>query len=174
MMDPRAFNKCKNIVEELKNSKHKWPILAKGVHFNGKTIYDEEQKKYFDPRIKRYPALIRYLKMMKNGGRTKKVWVITDKNKKQKLPNEGWFALNQLNYFEGWQCNLGVEYIRIHPTGEITGNCMQKIYGIDYFYNLYDLEFKNKFKPTLASVICEKFMCLCTAEIVLNKKKIKV
>lgn len=174
LMDPREFKKCKNIVEQLKNSKHDWPILAKGVHFDGKTIYNEEEKKYFDSRIKRYPNLIRYLKMIKKGGRSKKVWVITDKNKKQKVSNDGWFALNQLNYFEGWQCNLGVEYVRIHPTGEITGNCMQKIYGVDYFYNLYDLEFKNKFKPNLAPVICQKFSCCCSGEIVLNKKKIKI
>jgi hypothetical protein len=104
-------------------------------------------------------------------GERKKVWVITDKNKKQKVPNDGWFALNQLNYFEGWQCNLGVEYVRIHPTREITGNCMQKIYSVDYFYNLYDLEFKNKFKPNLTPVVCEKVICICSGEIVLNKKK---
>lgn len=172
LMDPKEFEKCKMFVEDLKNSKHSWPIIAKSVHYDGRTVYDAQQTKYFDHRIKRYPSLIRYLKMIKKIGNRKKVWVITDNDKKQKVSNDSWFSLNQLNYFEGWQCNLGVEYIKIHPTGEITGNCRQHIYGIDSYYNLYDEEFLKKFKPNLIPVICEKFICSCSGEIVLNKRKI--
>lgn len=171
LMDPKEFDKCVKIIEDLKNSKYKWPIIAKSVHYNGQTFYNDQQKKYFNDRIKRYPTALRYLKMLRKPENRKKVWVITNENKKQKVPNDSWFALNQLNYFEGWNCNLGVEYIKIHPTGEITGNCWQKIYGINDYYNLYDSNFNNKFKPNLIPVVCEKFICSCSGEIILNKKK---
>lgn len=172
LMDPLHFDKCKSIVEELKNSQHRWPIIAKSVHYNGVTNYSDDQKKYFDQRIKRYPNLLRYAANVSKAGPTKKVWVITEENKKTRVPNDSWFALNQLNYFDGWECNLGVEYIKIHPTGEITGNCREYIYGIDEYYNLYRTEFSKEFSPELVPTICKKFICSCSGEIVLNKKQI--
>jgi organic radical activating enzyme len=172
LMDPLQFEKCKAIIEGLKNSKHSWPIIAKSVHYDGITRYSDEQKTFFDRRIKRYPNLIRYTLNSSKAGPAKKVWVINEENKKQRVPNDSWFALNKLNYFSGWECNLGVEYIKIHPTGEITGNCRQHIYGTDKYFNLYDTMFVQEFAPELTSTICDKFICSCSGEIVLNKKQI--
>ena len=33
LMDPKNFNVCKDIIEQLKISKHPWPIIAKTVFF---------------------------------------------------------------------------------------------------------------------------------------------
>lgn len=171
LMDPKYFDKCKAIVEQLKASKYRWPIIAKSVHFNGQTFYNEHQKKYFNG-IKRYPNMFRYFTNIKKQAKRKKIWIVNDLDKKQRVPSDNWFALNQLNYFQGWQCNLGVEHIKIHPNGEISGNCRQRILGYSSYFNLYDLDFSMKFTPSLQAVKCEQFICTCSGEIILNKQKI--
>jgi organic radical activating enzyme len=169
LMDPNHFDKCKDIIEELLNSKHSWPIVAKSVHYNGETRYTNEQTKYFDERVKRYPDMHRYLEKLK---KNKKVWVISKEGNKESVPNDSWFALNRLNYFNGWECNLGIEYIKIFPTGEITGNCRQPIYGKKDYFNLYDNNFCVDFMPELIPVICRTPICSCSGEIILNKRRV--
>ena len=76
-----------------------------------------------------------------------------------------------LNYFKGWECNLGVDILKIFPNGDITGNCQQQILG---GHNLHDKNFVNNFNPTIAPVICTKNICGCNEEIVCNKRKLNV
>lgn len=47
-----------------------------------------------------------------------------------------------------------------------------KIYGIDFYYNINDLDFVNKFNPIIKPTTCQKTQCLCQGEVVLSKKKI--
>jgi hypothetical protein len=77
-----------------------------------------------------------------------------------------------MNYFRGWECSLGIEYVKIHQDGRVSGNCEQKLWGQDFYYNLYDEKFENKFEPKLIPTICEKSICACKGEIVLNKRKV--
>ena len=39
LMDPDFFDKCISIVEYIKSSKKRWPIVAKWVHFDGRSKY---------------------------------------------------------------------------------------------------------------------------------------
>lgn len=164
LMDPDAFDSCKDIVEELKTSRRKWPILAKVVHFKGVTRYKQEQQAYFTHTLKRYPNLFWYLRIKSN--ESIKVWKV-ENNKKQRV-HESWFSFNNANHFKGWTCNLGVDHLSIYQDGRISGNCRQLIYGLPLF-NLYDNNFIAKFNPEINPIICAKDTCECTHEITINK-----
>ena len=83
--------------------------------------------------------------------------------------SDSWLTRNNLNYFKGWECNLGVDLIKIFPDGSITGNCQQTIFG---GHNLHDQKFTETFNPKIGPVICTKQICGCNEEIVCNKKKL--
>ena len=170
LMDPNHFKKCQDLLEQLKSSKRRWAIIAKSVHFNGQTRYTEEQKKYFDSTLKRYPNPIYYLKTANFKHQKNKLWVIHEDNSKQKIKSDNWFALNQLNYFKGWICNLGVDNIEIYQDGTISGNCREKIYNLKNYFNLYNENFVDTYQPTIEPVICTSNICTCTSEIVIRKK----
>jgi molybdenum cofactor biosynthesis enzyme MoaA len=168
LMDPNNFEKCISIIEKLKLSNCPWPIIAKSVHYNGETKYTEEQKKYFADTVKRMPDMDWYNTVNRDPVWKKITWVDTDTEKIQ-IPSNNWFTINKINHFTGWTCNLGVDHIEIFQDGTISGNCKQKIWGLNYHYNLYDLEFINNFNPTLVPVICKQLICQCTSEIIINK-----
>lgn len=167
LMDPDHFTKCQGIVEQLKHSRKRWPIIAKSVHFNGQTRYTEEQKEYLNSNLKRIPNLFWYWRTLKNPVFRTKVSVVDNKNKTFKVPSTSWFAFYDLNRFEGWECNLGVDYIEIFQDGTISGNCRQRIYGINGYYNLYSQDFS--FAPQIAPTICQQRLCGCTSEIIIRK-----
>jgi organic radical activating enzyme len=171
LMDPAHFEKCQGILEQLKSSKRRWVIIAKSVHFNGQTKYNEEQKMYFDKTIKRYPNPIYYLQTTNFKHQKNKIWVIHEDDSKQKIKSDNWFVLNKLNYFKGWTCNLGVDNIEIYQDGTVSGNCREKIYNIDQNFNLYDQNFVNLYRPKIEPVICSNNICTCTSEIIIRKKK---
>jgi organic radical activating enzyme len=169
LMDPDAFEECLDIVSTLKTSKHLWPIVAKIVHFDGTHRYTEKQLSYFDDSIKRYPTQEWYNDTAKKPRR--KVTITKDDNEIIVVDNDSWLTRNNLNYFKGWECNLGVDILKIYPSGVITGNCQQDILG---GHNLHDKNFVNNFNPTIAPVVCTKNICGCNEEIVCNKRKLNV
>lgn len=169
LMDPDYFDKCKNIIDQMKYSKKRWGIIAKSVHFDGQTRYTPDQREYLLSNIKRIPNLFWYWRTLKNPVFKVKVNVTNDKNKKIKVPNDGWFTLYNLNRFKGWECNLGVDHIEIFQDGKISGNCRQKIYGITNYYNLYDTKFTDVFSPQIIPTTCQQSLCGCSSEIIINK-----
>lgn len=169
LMDPDHFDKCKDIIEQMRSSKKRWGIIAKSVHFNGQTRYSEEQREYLLSNLKRIPNLFWYLKTYKDPVFRTRIDVVDVNNKKFKVPNNSWFALYDLNRFKGWQCNLGVDHIEIFQDGNISGNCRQKIYGLDSYYNLYDNNFTQKFSPKISPTICQQNLCVCSSEIMIRK-----
>lgn len=172
MMDPDHFNKCQDIIDSLQKSKNQWTIIAKPVHFNGITRYNKEQTLYFDQRTKRYPDLDWYYNSCRHLSLPTELWVVTENNEKKKIPNESWFALNKENYFYGWKCNLGVEHVKVHQDGTISGNCSQKIWGLDFYHNLYNKNFILDFHPEIKPTICSKPICQCTGEIIIKKQTV--
>lgn len=165
LMDPDHFEKCQDIVEQLKKSKNEWTIFAKSVQFNGKTRYTDEQKEYLKSPVKRFPNAEWYKLKLDD---SLKIWAVVDNVKSEVKGN--WFTLNNLNHFKGWTCNLGVDHIEIFQDGTISGNCRQRIYNMPYF-NLYDTDFKEKFNPEIKPIVCQRDICECTSEIAINKKK---
>jgi hypothetical protein len=164
-MDPFNFDKCIDLVEQLKKSKKKWPIIAKAVQINGQSIHDDVQQQYLATQLKRWPNLLWWLGLkVKN---KKKLWAVIDG--KKTLIEDNWLFLNNLNRFNGWNCNLGVDYIEIFQDGVIAGTCKQIIYNESKYYNLYDREFVNNFNPVIKSIICRKEICFCGGEIQISK-----
>ena len=68
-------------------------------------------------------------------------------------------------------CNIGIENINIQKDGIITGTCMEKPFGKDFYYNIYDSEFIKNFNPDLKPVKCTKTGCYCQPEMLMNKFK---
>lgn len=166
LMDYKDFNKCVSIVEELKQNSKPWTIVAKPVLINGKTHYILEQETYFQDTIKRYPPMSWYNEV----ARIPRNEIIVETHTENfVIHDDGWFALNNLNNFKGWYCNLGVDIIKIDPKGIIHGNCGEYLYNEKFKYNLYDKNFIDKFNPTIAPVICSKNICPCSGEAGITK-----
>lgn len=168
LMDQKNFDKCISIVEKMKNSKHPFPIIAKIVHYNGATNYTEEEQKYFEKRLKRYPEIYWVYQLPKH--ESIKVYATIDNEKR--TVNEMYFILNGLNHFKGWSCNLGVDHIEISRHGTISGNCGEFIYNMNDYFNIYDVDFTKKFYPDIRPTICSKSLCGCEAEITIHKKRL--
>jgi len=169
LMDPDAFDVCTKIVDKLQNSKYNWPIISKVVHFNGTHRYTEEQLEYVKDKRKRFPGEEWYYKRTKK--LQTKITIIKDDDTEVYTTDDSWLIRNQLNYFTGWECNLGLDIIKILPGGRITGNCGQSINGDHY---LYEDNFIERFKPTLGPVICSMPVCKCNEETVCAKRKLSV
>ena len=170
LMDFKNWDKCVNIVDQLSQSKKKWTVLAKPIHINGVSNYNTEQLEYLKDQVKRNPSLISFIQNYKIPRKTYKVTKENGETFTTKNPN--YFSMNMLNHYEGWYCNVGVNYLYIDRTGVISGTCKQKLYGLDFYYNLYDENFLEKYNPNITGVICEQKICMCGGEASLTKNKI--
>jgi organic radical activating enzyme len=168
LMDPTAWDKCIGIVQGLRNSKHRWPIVANEV-FHETLNYNPAQKKYLNGFIKRIPNLWYYFKNNKHPSDNTTA-IFSNGNRKFVKPN--WIILQKLNNFKDWVCNLGVDSLAISKTGELTGSCNETLYNIDTRYNLYQLDFVEKFNPEIKPVVCTKESCWCQPEANLRKYKV--
>jgi organic radical activating enzyme len=170
LIDPNDFEGSVANVEWLtQHSKYSWPIIAKVVNFEGSHRYTEEQLIYFNESIKRYPNQEWYDSTTKKLSR--QVEITRNDGSTFTVDSDSWLTKNKLNYFKGWECNLGVDFLKIFSNGSITGNCGQTLYGD---HNLYDADFSKSFNPTIAPVICTKSICPCNEEMVCNKRKLNV
>lgn len=167
LMDPFYFDKCKNNVEMLTQSKYQWPILAKIVHFDGKHLYTPSQLEYFSDQIKRYPDIEWYHKTTKRDRIFTKIYYVDGKIEIAK--DDSFLIKNNLNKFTGWTCNLGIDIIKIFSDGRITGNCQQKLFGLNFYHNLYDKNFIKNFDPDFVPVKCAINVCPCSKETITYK-----
>lgn len=168
LMDHTNWDKCVALIDRLMATDKDWPVLAKALYLDGVSNYTEEQKeyisiqprrKYNDPeKIKRIPQ--------------KSYRAHFDDGTVEEFKNDSYFSLNHINYFKGWKCDLGINFLYINRDGNVTGTCNQKLFGLDGYYNMYDPEFKNKFNPTFKSVVCEQHICMCAGEAALPKIKV--
>jgi organic radical activating enzyme len=170
LMNPYEFDKCVSVLEEIKKSKYKWPIIGKSVHYNGLTRYSEEQKKYLKDPLKRWPDLEWWSNL--NYNEEYETWIIENNEKKKVSYN--YFSLEGKNKFKGWECNLGVDHLRISMTGKISGNCDQLLYGENFYFNLYEENFSLLFNPKIVPVICASYMCKCGFENNISKRIISI
>lgn len=167
LIDPYNFDKCVSNIEQLMQSKHQWPIVAKTVHFNGQHCYTEQQLDYFKSQIKRYPDMDWFRSVSKRFPTNTTVYF---KDSETKTVKEDSFLIkNNLNKFKDWTCNLGMDVIKIFSDGRITGNCQQKLFGLDFYHNLYDVEFPKKFNPDFVPVKCSIDICPCPRETIAYK-----
>ena len=170
LMDYKEWDKCIKIVDQLSNTKKKWTVLAKPIHIEGVNYYTEEQLAYLKNQVKRYPSLISFVQHYKVPRMKYKVTKENGEVFTTKTPS--YFSMNMLNRYEGWDCNLGINFLSIDRSGIISGTCKQKLYGLDYYFNLNDTDFTEKYNPQIAGVICEQKICMCSGEAALTKRKI--
>jgi MoaA/NifB/PqqE/SkfB family radical SAM enzyme len=170
LMDFKNWDKCVKIVDQLAQTKKKWTVIAKPIHINGVSNYNTEQLEYLKDQVKRNPSLISFIQNYKIPRKKYKVTKENGETFTTKNPN--YFSMNMLNHYKGWYCNVGVNYLYIDRTGVISGTCKQKLYGLDFYYNLYDENFLEKYNPNITGVICEQKICMCGGEASLTKNKI--
>ncbi len=175
MMDPDYWTQCVDAIEKLKTSKHTWAINLQSLEDNSKRkiTYTDEQAEF----IKSHSLIRRgnWIYLLKNIFKSyyyqkEPVATFADGNKQKLQSNE--IILNDWNHFKGWNCNIGVDRLFINVDGSISGTCGQLLFGEKYHYNLYDINFKENFRPEIKSVICRQVDCLCVTEVNLTKEKV--
>lgn len=169
LIDPTAYDECVNAMEIMKQkSRNPWFISAMEVH---PPQYTDKQREIFKDNVKRRPPVWRIFKDEWENVVKGKTTIVYEDGSKQKV-NRNFFSLNDLNNFEGWMCNIGIENINIQKDGKITGTCGNLIYGEDKFYNLYDKDFTETFNPELVPSVCTKNKCWCQPEMLMTKWKL--
>jgi MoaA/NifB/PqqE/SkfB family radical SAM enzyme len=167
LIDPYDFDKCADLVEQLKNSRYHWPIVAKTVHFNGSHRYTDQQLEYFKEQVKQYPDMDWYHSTNKLPKST--VTVSQTDGSIVTTTDDNWLIKNDLNHFKNWTCNIGLDIIKIFPDGRITGNCQQTLFGESKTYSLYSETFTEDFNPMFVPATCTKDTCPCPRETVAKK-----
>lgn len=168
LMDPRAWDKCVNIVAGLKQSRRRWSITAVEV-FHSTINYTKEQFDYISKSCKRLPNPIYYFFYKKTIYKKATVF-FADGSKK--TVGHNWLLLNKLHAFSGWDCNIGIDTFVINKRGELSGACGENLYNLDYKFNIFDVDFKTQYQPVLRSTICHKALCPCTPETNARKEKL--
>lgn len=167
LMDTNYWDKGVEAINYFKGSKHRW-----GIHTNivvhDKIKYNDEQKKYLKKYLKRMPNLIWWYKNLKHHDYSN--WAIYSNGKKKKF-RKNYLLYNNLNHFQGWKCNIGIDNITIKFTGEISGSCTEKLYQLPYKFNLYAEDFTEQFKPVFKPALCTKQGCYCSHEYNTTKWK---
>jgi MoaA/NifB/PqqE/SkfB family radical SAM enzyme len=168
MMDPNAWGKCIDAVEYLKLSKNKWTIRYVEI-FDHRIIYTTEQKEI----LKQHRARkVNPWFFFRNNRYYRSKIVAKDTYGKNHRFEDNGILLYRLNNFFGWECTAGVHWINVSKDGTISATCSQLLYGMDDFYNLYDIDFKKKFNPDISPVICTKNQCMCLMETAMPKRKL--
>lgn len=165
LMDPFAWNKCKDILYGLKKSKRKWVIIAQGI-VHETVNYTDEQKKFISKFIYRTPNLLWFFKHNKHKVEKIKVRFENGTTKKVK-PN--WLMVTESNHFKGWLCNIGIDYVLIEKDGTITGPCYSKLFNLNFYFNLYQSDFLTVFSPQLERERCNIDICPCQPATNLKK-----
>lgn len=171
LIDHKNWDKSLKILNDLISTDTNFMIEAMPIHIQGIYDYTEEQKEFFKVPVKRKFSIRQIIKHYKTISSVPTIKGKFSDGTEIKTLSAQYFTINGYDKFEGWRCNLGINWIFINKEGNLTGTCSNKIYGIDYYYNINDLEFSNKFNPTLQPTICKKLQCLCQGEVVLPKKK---
>lgn len=166
LMDPNHWDKCMNLVEQLKTSDRRWGIDIQEIYHD--TIqYTEEQKEILKKHRLRQANPIWFL--LNNKHTLLKTSVVTDEGRTVDVKNNE-IILKKINNFYGWDCNLGIDSLFIGKDGNLTGACGNNLYDLDFQYNIRDDDFLEKFTPRLRSTTCTKLGCWCQPESNLTKK----
>jgi organic radical activating enzyme len=177
LMDPLAWDTSMSILNQLVD--HPTPWLVKTVLITDPTTgavmpnYQTEHLNFMRDAVKKRPPED-YIEHMKSSGKIdetdKKEAKIIFSNGTEESYNTFRLMENGWNKFYGWDCNVGIDRLGISYSGEVEGNCGEKVF--DTSLNIYDPDFIEKFKPTMILPIkCKKIYCDCTSDIRVTKRK---
>lgn len=167
LVDPLAWDKCLNNIEELKKSKYCWPIRIQKLE---NTEYTDAQIEFLTNATIRGAKFLDELKHLNKNVDKQPIAIFPDGSKRKLSANE--VSLYGWNNFFGWKCNLGVDTLFVHPSGDVTGTCFQKLFNQDTYYNIFDPDFAEKFHPVIEPTICKSIYCGCVTEFNMSKSKI--
>ena len=178
MMDPKAWDKCKDIIDSL--IAHPVPWLVKSwmlvdEHENiVKDLYSKENFEYLKNKIKRKPP-IEYIDRMKSLGTIQldytDAYIHFEDGSVTKFKAFDVLS-NQMNHFFGWNCNLVQDRLVVQDNGDINGSCGQRnLFDIGTL-NIFDDDFIKQFtKDIIKPVKCQQLVCGCNSDIKLTKYK---
>lgn len=169
LMDHTHWQKCVDIVNQLCASEIGYLVISKPVLIDGATHYDVQQRSYLQNTVKRMPTGDMFDRHKDLISLVPNLTAVFDNGETHTTKDENFFIMNRLNEFLGWDCNLGINLVYINKYGELTGSCRQKLYELDYYYNINDANFN--FNPKILPVKCRQPSCLCPGEVALAKKK---
>jgi hypothetical protein len=135
--------------------------------------YTEEQLKFIKKDLKRIPSLKWFWKNRHLLKEDMRLWESKAhlENGKTISARPGTYFNKGWNNFKGWDCSIGLDRVYIHWTGNITGACQAKLFGLDFYYNILEKNFKEKFNPTMKKTICPHNGCWCMPETHISKEK---
>lgn len=184
LMDPTKWDQGIADIEYMKsNSKHPWFIMTAKVieqeYFEEKVStdvprYSEEQLRYLKKDLKRIPSLKWFWKnrhLLKEDMRLWESKVFLD-NGTTKNTRPGTYFNNGWNNFKDWNCSIGLDRVYINWTGNISGACQAKLFGLNYYFNILEKDFKEKFNPPIVATKCPNSGCWCMPETHISKEKI--
>lgn len=168
LMDPFVWDKCMDIVQVLKTSKHRWTIRYNEIiHLN--VSYTEDQKNILKKQRARFTNPWYFYKT--NKSYRSNIQVVDDRNKKHSFKDNE-ILLKRLNNFKNWECDVGVDWIAIKADGQLSGICGNGLYEDVKTYNIYDKDFIKNFRPKITPTICQQECCWCGFETNMSKRKI--
>lgn len=178
LMDQLHWDQGIADIQHMKSSsQHPWFISVAKVIEGTDTVsveYTDEQLLFLKTELKRIPSLSWFWKNRNLLTEDMRLWdsvaYLENGNKKNARP--GTYINNNLNNFKGWNCSIGLERIYIGWTGNISGSCQAKLYGLDYYYNILENNFKDKFNLLPNSTVCPFDLCNCMPETHVSKEVI--
>lgn len=170
LMDPTHWKKCVSIVDQLLDSKKNWYVTTSEVSHYSLKLLTQDQRNYLKNNVKRSPSLMYRLRHQRYHN-SEKDSIITTEEKVLKV-EKNWLLMNKIRDFKGFTCNIGVDIVFIDIYGTITGSCGNHLYNLDYFFNIYDENFVDKFVVDIVPTTCSKDLCsVCNDELNLLKFK---
>jgi organic radical activating enzyme len=178
MMDPKAWDKCKDIIDNLIEHHVPWLVkswmLVDEHEYVVKDMYSKENFEYLENKIKRKPP-IEYIDRMKSLGAIQldytDAYIHFEDGSVTKFKAFDVMS-NRVNHFFGWNCNLVQDRLVVQDNGEIYGSCGQRTLFDTGTLNIFDDDFVERFtKDIIKPVKCQQLVCGCNSDIKLTKYK---
>jgi organic radical activating enzyme len=166
LMDPFKWDRCIQLAEELKHSKHQWAIDMQEVYHDTISYTSEQQNILKNNRVRHHNH---QWALANNKHIILKTEVVSEDGTVIPVGNNE-IVLKKMNNFYGWDCNLGIDSIFIDNFGNITGACRNNLYNLGFQYNIKDDNFIEQFNPKLTTTTCANISCWCQPESNLIKK----
>lgn len=174
LMDPKHWDKCYAAVGYFQQNMHEDVFLqVKPLvdHSQMHITYTDEQRKYLLDQNKWMPTKLWFRKNLSSlvNGDMRIFLSEAELDDGTKIRNRTSSLVNKgYTYFKDWTCNVGIESVYIEWNGNIMGACTQKLYGLDYYLNIFDENFSEN-NINFVPVTCEQVRCVCQPDTHVTK-----